>query len=486
MLGAEAIDAIAQKIAELGPAIVDDLPGDWTAVHWRPASQSLACARSPIGVRPLYVYCYGKEAAAATYLPQLVHAVRPALDLDGFVAERLALAELGHSRAMPYSHVVKVLPGEYLVVTASGLRSVNRWLPAFGTFTHEPEEALIQKFRSFLESSVRARLQVASGVRLGLSGGRDSTTLACVAGRLARELGVELVGENHWFEVAGDERRYAVAAASTANVSLLSRHVDRDYFGKCGEIRQWSVPTEGVLHDVEGPNGVDEEAMIPRMVGHGSDHLFDASPAPSKYLKEMKNWVGELRSWLCPPPWWEVMNRDSTNRFRLKRTLEKCDVPLVFRDRDLRRDLCAFVLTDSWCGDARLPSTLLAYPFLDQKIVRLCFSLPKRLKRGKGQHRVLLRKAFARDWPTEVRERRAKGDMSSPVCEAARRNWRLIDDRLRRSVLVKEGWFASESLREWMMLALREGRGGAVAALTVLELEVWLQNVVSSQSGGTV
>lgn len=151
--------------------------GDFAFAIWDANENCLLCARDPAGVRPLY-YCHnGRTLRFAQSPGVLIQALghQPAL-------RDLAIAEYLYGQVMDaegtFFEGIKRLPAGHVLVLRAGALSLRRYyeltpaVPA-GKDIHE-------EFRHLLDEAVRKRAAGAEAVGALLSGGLDSSAIACL------------------------------------------------------------------------------------------------------------------------------------------------------------------------------------------------------------------------------------------------------------------------------------------------------------------
>ncbi|MGE3910879.1 MAG: asparagine synthase-related protein, partial [Chloroflexota bacterium] len=171
--------------ARWGAACPDRLLGDFAFAIWDRRERQLFCARDHAGVKPFYFATTPDTVAFATEASPLllVPGVSGRPD-DAQIADYLT-GDLDDPAATFFAGVRRLPPGHALVADASGTRTWAFWTPdakrelALASDT-EYEEA----FRAVFTEAVRCRLQDAGPVGAMLSGGLDSSAIACVAAGL--------------------------------------------------------------------------------------------------------------------------------------------------------------------------------------------------------------------------------------------------------------------------------------------------------------
>ncbi len=169
-----------------GDACPQRLIGDFAFLVWDAPRRRLFCARDPIGMRTLHYALEGQKLVVASS----VSAVLLGLSSSPPVNERL-LRDLLTWRfeswidETPYRGVRRLPPSYALTAEREGLSARRYWTFGEGpalSFRHESE--YFERFREILLESVRARLRSSEPIGILVSGGLDSSSVACAAERL--------------------------------------------------------------------------------------------------------------------------------------------------------------------------------------------------------------------------------------------------------------------------------------------------------------
>jgi asparagine synthase (glutamine-hydrolysing) len=162
--------------------LCEKLTGDFAFVIWDGRERRLLAARDPFGVRPLFYRGCGNLLLFASRIDPLVKAFvgSPRLD-DQRVVEYLLGVYTAPERTF-FEEIREVLPGTISVVSAA--RSYERcyWTPRV-TEAHPTGTKIeyMAEFRRLFLQSVERRLSTIGPVTIHVSGGLDSSAIACAA-----------------------------------------------------------------------------------------------------------------------------------------------------------------------------------------------------------------------------------------------------------------------------------------------------------------
>lgn len=220
-------EVILQAYVHWGPACLGRFNGMWAFAIYDRAERRLFCARDRFGVKPFQYVALPRRFAFASEAKQL-------LELD-WVPRRASLTLLAdlflwglenHTDESFFEHVARLPASHYAVVderalAAGRIEPVRYWEPQPEPVDNEHDA--IERFRSLLHDAVRLRLRSDVPVGVTLSGGLDSSSAACVAGRVRAEgPGEPLTAFHVEYEGAGySERAFAARAAQASGASLV-------------------------------------------------------------------------------------------------------------------------------------------------------------------------------------------------------------------------------------------------------------------------
>lgn len=179
-------DVALQAYARWDETFVRRLRGDFALVIWNARNKRLLCARDPIGIKVLYLYKTAHSFIVASDLAFLVNLHRQALSINPkAVAAYLSGDPLTTDTF--YEGVVKLPAGTTLVVSAhdGDQRTFRHWsVSDIKPVRYARSEDYAEHFRNVFFDAIRCRLRGASRAGVLLSGGLDSSSIACVASRI--------------------------------------------------------------------------------------------------------------------------------------------------------------------------------------------------------------------------------------------------------------------------------------------------------------
>jgi asparagine synthase (glutamine-hydrolysing) len=196
--GLDQVSASALSDAELilkayrrwGTECAPHLLGDFAFVLWDPAQQQMFAARDALGCQDLLYFYDKNQVLLATRLNLLLQhpAVQPRLN-ERKIAEFLAV-QWGDDVNTYYDSIYHLPPAHCLLVTPESSRLWRYWqVDPENVIRYAQTEQYAEHYRELIKESLRTRLRSAYPMGISLSGGLDSTSLACLAAEVLKEDG---------------------------------------------------------------------------------------------------------------------------------------------------------------------------------------------------------------------------------------------------------------------------------------------------------
>lgn len=468
---------------------------------------SVQLLRDPSGVLP----CYFADAAPMTFFASeagllLTAGCSTALDW-------LAIGRHHFTSALPtpdtaLSGVKELMPGCAIEVgTAGGDGQIMRWSPwdhvaeEKGRFANEREERLYR----LVTHCVAAWSAPHERLLTSVSGGVDSSI---VAAGLVRAKRSPLCLTMYTEDPAGDERAYAKALCEHLGVELraapyLLDHVDIDcplnphLPRPCG--RSPGQAYERAHLDLAREIGAD--AFVS---GIGGDNVFGYSQSAAAiadrwlaqgFTRALDTLRDVCRQTGCGP----LAALRAAMRVRRRRNYRWRPTP-DFLHADFRAVFGAADLSHPWLdppvgalpGKAAHIASLLRlhhllepgrsdfapvlYPLISQPIVEMCLGIPSWAWRAGGVDRAVARRAFARDLPELIVQRRVKGGPDGFSAGLMRRHRAAIRERLLEGELARRGIIDRAALELRLVGASPLQPAEQTILFDLLDTEAWARS----------
>ena len=429
------------------------LPGMFAFALWDDREQELICARDRFGEKPLY-YTTGRngEFIFASEVKGILASglVEPVLDRDavGRYLQRQCVA----ADQSIYENIKVLPPAHYLRYRDGVVEVIRYWTPPELERDIDAGEA-VEQFRALLLRAVRRQLVADVPVGAFLSGGLDSSTICLLASQLKSGL------RSFSFDFEGDHSeiihaRTVAKAYGTEHAELTAQHVNiADQLWRMQQVYDEpfadssNIPTYLLC-------GQARHHVKVVLTGDGGDELFGGYQWYKPLLwMEKEGKIGLLR-WVAA----RVMNRlcgwarvpgAAARELRImglgygKRYssmlaahrgqlsfFEQCDleqleiaggcftsVPDTTDVSGMMDDVLRYDAEDYMPADilTKIDRASMAHglelraPFLDIDFASFCLSLPYRLKVSTSEDKIILRQAYAAQWPVSIRSRSKQG-----------------------------------------------------------------------------
>jgi asparagine synthase (glutamine-hydrolysing) len=211
------------------------LLGDFAFAIWDARRQVLFCARDHFGVKPFYfhhapgrLFCFGSEMKALLCLSEVPHRLNEAK-----VADFLEMT-FDDVQETLIDGIVRLPPGHTLVAGRAGVRTACYWSLDPSRELHlDTDQGYADAFRAIFTEAVRCRLRSAHPVGALLSGGLDSSSIACVARQLLSDTAHANDGALRTFSAVFDdvpecdERTYQEAVIALGGITPYTLRADR-------------------------------------------------------------------------------------------------------------------------------------------------------------------------------------------------------------------------------------------------------------------
>jgi asparagine synthase (glutamine-hydrolysing) len=199
-----------------GSECVKRFNGMWAFAIWDTKNRQLFCSRDRLGIKPFYYRAAGAHFTFASELKAFRCAgtapLKPNLPIIG---DFLKYDRLDHTDETFFEGVLSLPPGHSLTFDERGARLMRYWhLQPGSPPSRDPAEAV----RELVLDSVRLMLQSDRPIGISLSGGIDSSILACAVRKLRPALQMQT------FTVAFDDPYIAERPFAEAVVDKINAH----------------------------------------------------------------------------------------------------------------------------------------------------------------------------------------------------------------------------------------------------------------------
>lgn len=450
-------ELLAAAFARWGEAFPSRIVGTFAFMAWCPADECLLLVRDPVGGVPIFHHLSADGFAFAIDLPVLLRLPH----VSGELRLEMLAGLLGRSPSLTGSgsfyRDIPLLPVGHMLRWEKGRVSIRQWwTPPPVQRREQPAEAL----RALVTAAVEDRLRGGRQCAVLLSGGLDSSAIACLAARRLKRDGRRLlvissVLPDGWSGPESDERPWIEAVLAQednidihwvregrerAPFSALPQALDLLGYPPCSNVSHM----ETALAEAARRHGADRV-----LSGFGGD--FFASSKPNLFplallcegegraalrellaMRRRQSWPALLRGEILSPLVRSILSpsRDFSIPGPALRPLLRRrwrpwsqDIPQIATVRRqmaflLEPGRMELTLNGATQIFRRLFGQSLVFPLLDRRIVEFMLSLPGRQIRQDGQPRFLFRQAMAGILPETIRQRFDKGPAFDPIIAA--------------------------------------------------------------------
>lgn len=450
-----------------GTACVEHLVGEYAFAIWDAQAQRLFAARDVFGIRPFFYYhgngavYFASQIGGLVCLPAVPRAVNEQY-LAFYLVEMLPEAS-----QTSYAGILRLPPAHTLTVDRHGVCVQRYWTPNPTTELRLSSDAeYAEAFREQFLRAVHAQMRSAAPLASTLSGGMDSSSIACAAREAMVGQGSSLQTFSASFSSfpTCDEREYYQTVtrmpgiqAHTIEMDTISPFraylqtqpfVDEPFFGYTVYLH-WAMyqaaQAQGVRVLLDGHGGDS-------VVAHGFLYLHELFRAGrwGTLLRETRAMVQRqpgytvpqlLKDWVWSPlvpPGARTAWRRLHGRSDGAHLLARSPMAASFRtqlgfapvlEQQLQAELQPHTVREDQClelaGNPVYPLMFEAhqavalgcnldvrYPFFDRRLVEFCLSLPASQRIAEGWTRMIFRRAMEGILPPEIQWRAGKSNLS--------------------------------------------------------------------------
>ncbi|HEV2836983.1 MAG TPA: asparagine synthase-related protein, partial [Pyrinomonadaceae bacterium] len=508
-----------------GPKFPFHIIGEYAIVLYDPQTRKLFLCRDHAGARPLY-YCQHRDRLIVS--SQLA----PLLNVFG-VSRDISEEYVGGCMSRgptvgltPYKYIHSVKPAHILTVSDSGRLIEERY------WQLDPEREIRMRndaeyeeaFRYHVRNAVQAPLRSDRPVMIELSGGLDSSTIACVA--------ADGIRKNETAAKRFETVSYVYDESPTSDESKFIRCVE-DHLGRTGvHVRDEDCPlvppaTDDL--DVVSPNPIlysfgyhealrqimRETGARVLLTGVGGDQVLGSSYDPYPELadllvlkkplalhRSLRIWSQALQKPYATLLWQKTVvpilprqvqplfrraamkrvpawfNPTFVERMKLRENEIPPPDPFGFRlpsGRDRSISYLSVIKNVSPCHRREITALDSSYPFMHRPLVEFLQAIPFEQLLRPGENRSLMRRALRDLLPEKVARRKTKGIPREGLCRAVAREWKAMRALFSDSRVCAYGFMDSAPL----LAAIDRTRHGvetyAGPLLTAISLELWLR-----------
>lgn len=170
---------------------LNDILGAYSFVYIEQKKKEIYLVADSTGTRSLHYLKKGNEVYFSTLIEPIVQATGPKELNERWITEFLALDNMAMAVAYdetPYRDIYRVPAAHYIKMASDKIETVCYWNPSVRDLKYKSDEEYKVKFKETFRDSVKCLIRNDNMTML-LSGGLDSTSVACFAAKETSETG---------------------------------------------------------------------------------------------------------------------------------------------------------------------------------------------------------------------------------------------------------------------------------------------------------
>jgi len=454
-------ELILEAYDKWGKRCPDHLLGSFAFGIWDAIREELFLVRDHMGIKPLYYYRGGDVFAFATEMKALLSQDFVDATIDETRIGTYLAGQMNGGGCTSFEDICRLPPATAMSIERDSVSKRVYWKPdPTREIQLESDQAYAERFRELFVDAVRKRIRGGPPVGSTLSGGLDSSSVACTAERI-RDFDdpieafslvydeVEVCDEREYIETvldAGDFNSHYVPGDRDGPLSFLDEClwcIDEPFVGT-HMFLYWNLysraNTEGVRILLEGVDG-------DTTVSHGFGYLvelavkgrllkmFQAAHHASQFdiFQQWSTWEVLWRrvlTTLAPDPARKLWRKVHGQADTLKRSnpvidetfSDEIDLESLMSQSDMRfsppkterqhhyNQLQSFPATAFEMANhvGNFHNVEPRFPFFDKRLVDFCLALPPTQKFHRDGTRIILRRSLEGVLPEKIRMRTDK------------------------------------------------------------------------------
>jgi len=501
--------------------------GDFSFAVWDKSKEKLFMARDSAGLRQLFYSFYDNTLFFASAMQPIAHALpkMPSLNIQ-LMQDFLRRSFNLWTCQTIFKGVSRLPPAHFISVENGSLK--KRLYYVFGQqpkpdFSHDEE--WIDAFQDLLDEILTNQLRSITPVGIWVSGGLDSSALACQTYHLRKKDSdlpkIKLISSIFEDMPSANEKPFFDSVAEYCEGTSVKYVISDDKWAFCELGRDDEFPMdEPDIWELRGytrgtMKATRDEGCSVYLTGLGSDDLigqaFYHTPVALRDVK-LKDWIQEiswfkkkgglklfdllLRAYLFPivpnDLAFKVLTFFRKNKLHL---LNKNNKPSNVNICNLKENfmkppgldnygLKAYqMLRNPWFTSSFDMFGLMAFhngleirqPYLDRRMIEFLIKIPSHLRSFNGVTRVLLRESMRDKMPENVRMRSDKGLVTELYYNGFNKEKKRIRNLLQNSELEKLGLVDSTKLEHEFKLLWEKNYENSKYLAWYITLETWLR-----------
>ena len=506
------------------------LMGDWAVSIWTPGSRTLLLAKDPIGTKHLYYWLDDRQITWSTVLDPIVRFAGKNFSLNKeYIAGWLSNSPAVH--LTPCEEIHSLPPATCALVRPGKCTLAKYWdFDPAKRIRYRTDAEYEAHFRSLFTQAVERKLRSDAPVLSELSGGRDSSSIVCMADIvIARGQAecprLDTISYYDDSEPSWNERPYFTKVEEKRgrtgwhiNVNPTKPREPNDGPAMQSPAQAFGnrfVPTPGYdgRTSPEVAKCLSAQGNHVLLCGIGGDEVMGGVPTPAPELEDLiaraklrelahklKLWALELRK-----PWihlfWEAfreflplslagipehsrparwLQSSFVKRYRAALTGYPSRTKLFGALPTFQAYLATLNVLQKQLARTALPFQPTydkRYPFLDRDLLEFLFAIPREQLVRPGQRRSLMRRALAGIVPDEILNRKTKAFVARRPLAAIAEDSTDFTASTQNMLSASLGIVDSQRLLDTLQRARRGEEIQTVTVRSTMCLEGWLKDL---------
>ncbi|MFZ4400524.1 MAG: asparagine synthase (glutamine-hydrolyzing) [Bacteroidales bacterium] len=453
-------EVILNAYLEWGKDCIKRFNGMFAIALWDIEKQTLFCARDRMGIKPFYYHFDGKQFAFASEIKQLVKSniVTPKVNYAN-VYNYLLMSRLNVDRNTFFEGIIELPPAHIMEVSSTGIQIERYWdIDEHNNLNGLSDNAYAKEFEELFADVVRLRLRSDVPLGIALSGGLDSSSIACVAKRFVSNP-IKTFSVYYEDDKKFDEREFINEVLKTGNFNPIyytaNQNVSFEELTKFFYHQDEPCMSASPFSAYKNNENIRKAGIIVALNGQGGDELLAGYHTYFKYyyLDLVRNFkiFKLIREFNLYQKEFHLTNKQIINMFSkiglrlilsdkfLKKfeykeianenfytaDLKKHQYPVMLKQKykeELKNNLYQTLVNTSiphllhWEDRNSMAHSIESrVPFLDYRLVEWIFSIPTEQKIKGAETKYILRNAMKNILPEKVRTRMDKVGFATPT-----------------------------------------------------------------------
>lgn len=509
---------VLQAYAHWGKDCVKHFIGEFAFVLLDEKRGELFCARDPLGDRTLYYGLYGACFVIASE-PWAVSGADPA----GMEVDKRAIAyyfafKIPQDGRTLFKNVYELLPAHWMTVNITGKHLERYWAPDPGArIRYKTDEEYAGHFSALLEESVRCRLRSITPVGVQMSGGLDSTSVACLAARILPPDSITAISYIFDELKSCNESRYIEAVKEHAGIRSIQFPGDDAW-----PFKDWQTWTRNPNNPEMMPyrlllKGVHlmakQQGFRVLLTGSFGDYLYqdgrtfwladllterrvsDASrelkmlfrsPGISQMLREGYIQQAVIRLAHVPPGWHRRYKHPEWMTSFAAGLLPEKEIPWLDPAFERHASISTLGLLAAQISTHEIPYTSssaidLRHPYRDRRLVEFVLALPAYQLFYHGTTKYILRNAMKGILPEIVRSRRQPTSLVPLYNKGLKLEIPTLKECYHKHDPLWRDFIREDYLSDVLYSGVADGNTASLVPWLCIALERWFGNVSQPQ-----